>query len=172
MRNCLLAVGLTLALAACATTAAENDPSKGGFGNAVAGVLGGQYDERLHERKVEADRLALHNADLEARSNALKAERDQLSLEISKVRNRISQQNARIAELESRVRESSSMTDEERSRLARLSSRAADLRQHADRMDAYSTAKSASGVRDELAELEKESNALSSEFDMLASGVR
>ena len=61
---------------------------------------------------------------------------------------------------------------EQKEKLSRLSSRAKDLRERADRMDAYSTTKSASGVEDELAELEKDSDALSSEFDLLASGLR
>lgn len=172
MKKALMTTCMAVALAGCATSAAENDPAQGGFGNAVSGVLGGQYEERLQQREAEADQLAMRNADLEARSSALKAQRDQLSVEISKARKRIADQNARISSFAQQLAQSSSATVEQKEKLSRLSSRAKDLRERADRMDAYSTTKSASGVGDELAELEKDSDALSSEFDLLASGLR
>lgn len=172
MRNYIMVVVVTCALGGCATNAAQNDPSKGGFGNAISGVLGGQYDERLEQREAEAEAASRRNADLAARSGALNAERDQLSLEIGQARKRVQGQHARIGNLERQMQASSTATDEDRKRLAALSSRASALRDRADKMDAFSTLVSTGGVRDELTELERESGLLSAEFDLLASGIR
>ncbi len=172
MRNYLTMIAISFGLMGCATNAAQNDPAQGGFGNAISGVLGGQYDERLEQREAEAEAASQRNAELAARSGALKAERDQLSLEINQARKRIAGQNTRIGNLERQMRASATATEADRKTLAALSSRAAALRERAEKMDAYSETVSASGVRDELAELESETSRLSSEFDLLASGIR
>lgn len=172
MKNYLVMTVVGCVLAGCATNAAQNDPSQGGFGNAISGVLGGQYDERIKQREVQAEATSRRNANLAARSGALKAERSQLSLEVGRARKRIVSQNTRIENLGRKMQKSTTATEKDKKQLAALSSRASALRGRADKMDAYSSNLSASGVRDELAELERESGLLSTEFDLLASGIR
>lgn len=84
-------------IAGCATTAEQNNPAEGGFWNGVAGVMGGQYDERVEQKEEQLSQEQELNARLEARKRELEKESAQLEQEIGLTRERIVQLDESIA---------------------------------------------------------------------------
>jgi chromosome segregation ATPase len=165
-------IAAAISLTACATTAESNDPAMGGFGNAINGVWGGQYEERLATRRAEQDAARRRQMEINSVLAPLLAQRDQLSLSIRQSESRIQAQGVRIARLNEEISRGRNATTSQRSRLGELETQLTSLQRRASAFDAYSTQISHASLSADIESIERELDGLGAEFDLLAAGLR
>ena len=131
---------LAVSLAACA---ASDDPADGGFANAVVGIAGGGYENRIETREAEVAASELRGAELTAELATLRDEHESLKDQIIQQRANLRSDGVRLSrETEARVQQailSDPSQADPSARAAALQRAIGDARQLSEQLAALSS---------------------------------
>ena len=164
-RNWIVSGGL-IALLLPAGCAATDNPSEGGFGGGVYGLLSGGYDRRLQERQARLGGAQLENQYLTVDNRQLGNEAGETAAKRKRLRQQLFALNARTKELTAQTGRMQAGTDAMRGQRAELDNRLSQVKADLARLE-----REVDQNRMNAEDAQREETALQKELDQLKAAV-